>query len=111
MPIIILRDRKATKKELDKMCYELGNYVKVVVDVEKGILAGGGSMHFDEEQLLLEYGCEQKNLWGGGVDFLTNTVDHNSMINVRPNQNNDSRDILSEEKRTKFKKIVEDLLL
>lgn len=111
MPIIIIRDKKATKKELEKMSYELGNYIKVVLDIEKGILAGGGSMHFDEEQLLLEYGCKQSNLWGGGIDFTTNEVDYNSMINVRPNQNNHSRDILSEEKRAKFKKIVEDLLL
>ena len=110
MPIIILRDKKATQKELDKMSYELGNYVKVVVDVEKGILAGGGTMHYDEEQLLLEYGCQQKNLWGGGVDFTTNEIDYNSMINIRPNQGNPSREILSEEIRKKFKKIAEDLL-
>lgn len=111
MPTIILRDKKATKKELGEMSYELGKYIKVVVDIEKGILAGGGSMHYDEERLLLEYGCEQKNLWGGGIDFTTNEVDYNSMINVRPNQENPSRDILSEEIRAKFKKIVEDLLL
>ena len=109
--IIILRDKRATKKEIDKMSYELGNYIKVVVDVEKGILAGGANMHYDEEQELLEYGCEQKNLWGGGIDFETNTIDYNSMINIRPNQENSSRDILSEEIRKKFKKIVEDVLL
>ena len=109
MPIII-RDRKATQKQLDKMSYELGNYVKVVVDVEKGILAGGGGMHYDEEQLLLEYGCEQKNLWGGGVDLITSEIDYNSMINIRPHEN-PSRDILSKDLRKKFKKVVKDLLL
>lgn len=111
MPIIILRGKKATREDRDKMSYELGNYIKVVVDIEKGILAGGGAMHFDEEQLLLEYGCEQKNLWGGGIDFITNEIDYNSMINIRPNQNNPSRDILSEEIRKKFEEIVKDLLL
>ncbi len=111
MAIIVIKDRKATQAELDKMSYELGNYVKVVVDIEKGILAGGGGMHYDEEQTLLEYGCQQKNLWGGGVDFTTREIDYNSMINVRPNQNNSSRDILSEEIRKKFKKIVEEILL
>jgi len=110
MPAIIIRAKKATKKQLDKMCYEFGNYIKVVVDIEKKILAGGGAMHYDEEQLLLEYGCEQENLWGGGIDFDTNTVDYNSMINIRPHQGNNSRDILSEEKRTKFKKIMEGIL-
>lgn len=111
MPTIIIKGRKATQEELDKMSYELGNYVKVVVDIEKEILAGGGGMHYDEEQLLLEYGCKQKNLWGGGIDFITHEVDYNSMINVRPNQDNPSRDILSGEIRKKFKKIVEDILL
>lgn len=111
MAIIILRDKKVIDGEIKKMSYELGNYVKVVVDIEKGILAGGGGMHYDEEQLLLEYGCEQKNLWGGGVDFTTKEIDYNSMINIRPNQNNPSREIMSEEIRKKFKKIVEDLVL
>lgn len=109
--MIIILDKKATEGQIKKMGYEFGNYIKVVVDIEKGILAGGAAMHYDEEQVLLEYGCKQENLWGGGVDFTTDTIDYNSMINVRPNQENASRDILSEEKRAKFKKIVEDLLL
>lgn len=88
MVIIILRDKKATQDQIKKMSYELRNYVKVVVDVEKGILAGGGGMHYDEEQLLLEYGCQQENLWGGGIDFITGEVDYNSMINVRSSQDN-----------------------
>ena len=67
-------------------------------------------MHYDEEQLLLEYGCEQKNLWGGGIDFTTKEIDYNSMINIRPNDN-PSRDILSENLRKRFKEIVEKILL
>ncbi len=110
MPVIIIRDKKATQKQLDKMSYELGDYIKVVVDIEKGILAGGGGMHFDEEQLLLKHGSLQKNLWGGGIDFATNEIDYNSMINIRPPENS-SRDILSEDLRKKFKKIVEEILL
>lgn len=111
MLITIIRDRKATQGELDKMSDELGKYIKVVIDIEKGILVGGGGMHYDEEQLLLEYGCEQRNLWGGGIDFTTGEIDYNSMINIRPNENNPSRDILSEAIRNKFKKIIEEILL
>ena len=111
MAIIILRDKKATDQQIKQMSGELGNYIKVVVDIEKGILAGGAGMHFDEEQELLEHGCEQKNLWGGGIDFDTNTIDYNSMINIRPNQGNPSRDILAEKIRDKFKEIVERILL
>lgn len=107
--IIILK--KATEEQIKKMCHEFGSYIKVVVDIEKGILAGGAAMHYDEEQALLGYGCQQENLWGGGIDFATNTVDYNSMINVRPGQENPSRDILSQEKRDQLKAIIKELLL
>lgn len=107
---MIILTKKATEEQIKKMCYEFGNYIKVVVDVEKGILAGGAAMHYDEEQLLLEYGCKQENLWGGGMDFVTGAVDYNSMINIRPNQGNPSRDILSKEIRDKFESIVMKLL-
>lgn len=109
--MIIILTKKATEAQIKKMCYEFGNYIKVVVDIKKGILAGGAAMHYDEEQTLLEYGCKQENLWGGGLDFATGAIDYNSMINIRPNQNNSSRDILSQEHRDKFKSIAEELLL
>lgn len=61
--------KKATKGEIKKISYEYGNYIKVVVDTEKGILAAGAAMHHDEERLLLEYGSKQQNLWGGAIDI------------------------------------------
>lgn len=109
--MVLIVTKKATKEEIKKMSHEYGNYIKVVIDIEKGILAGGAAMHYDEEQELLEYGCKQKNLWGGGIDFDTNMIDYNSMINVRPNEGNLSREIQSQEIRDKFKVIVEKLFL
>lgn len=111
LSMIIILTKKATEEQIKKMCHEFGNYIKVVVDIEKGILAGGAAMHYDEEQTLLEYGCKQENLWGGGLDFTTGGVDYNSMINVRPSQDNPGRDILVKEIRNKFKSITEGLLL
>ena len=110
MATTILRDKKATKEEIKKMSYEFGSYIKVVVDIEKEVLAGGAGMHYDEEQVLLEYGCKQESLWGGGIDLDTGLIDYNSMINMRPNQDNRSRDIQSEERRQKFKAVVEKLI-
>ncbi|MBI2021377.1 hypothetical protein HYS93_00655 [Candidatus Daviesbacteria bacterium] len=103
--------KKATKDQIKKMSYEYGSYIKVVVDIEKSILAGGAAMHYDEERLLLEYGSKQQNLWGGGIDLDTGSIDYNSMINLRPNQNNPSREIVSLEIREKFDKIVKRLLI
>lgn len=111
MSIIILRDNKATQDQIKKMSYEYGNYIKLVVDVEKGVLAGGGAMHYDEEKDLLEYGCQQENLWGGGVDLETLEITYDSMINVRPNQGNNKREIESEEIRRKFDNIVRRLIV
>jgi len=110
MPIIIIRNRKATKKELDKMSYELGDYIKVVVDVEKEILTAGGVRHVQGKELLLQNGSMQENLWGGGFDLETNEVDFGSMINIRPNRNNPSREVLMPEVRKKIEEIVRKLL-
>jgi len=92
------------------MADDFDGYIKVVVDIEKGILAGGGERHFDGEQKLIKEGSRQADLWGGGVDLETKEIDYNSIINLRPNQDNPSRDILSKKIRSKIDKIVKDLL-
>lgn len=102
--------KKASKEEIEKMARHFSGYIKVVVDVEKGILCGGADRHADEEKILLEKGYEQKNLWGGGLDIKTGEIDYNSIINLRPNQDNQSRDILDKGIRDKFAKIVKELL-
>lgn len=108
--LLVIR-KKATKEEIKKMAEDFDGYIKLVVDVEKGILAGGSERHFDGEQKLLEEGSKQENLWGGGLDCQTKEIDYNSIVNLRPKQNNPSRDILSQGIRKKFDKIVKDLLL
>ncbi|MDO8461088.1 MAG: DUF5674 family protein [bacterium] len=101
----------ATKEEIEKMAEDFNGYIKVVVDIEKGILTGGGKRHVEGEQKLLESGSKQKNLWGGGLDLESSEIDYNSMINIRPSQNNLSRDIMSEEIRKEFDEIIKKLLL
>lgn len=103
--------KKATKSEIEKLAKHFVGYIKVVVDIERGILAGGMDRHADEEKDLLNNGSLQRNLWGGGLDLETKEIDYNSIINLRPNQDNPSRDIMSSEVRYKFAKIVRDLLL
>lgn len=110
--MILIITKKATKEELEKMAEDFGgDYIKVVVDVEREILAGGGERHVDAEQLLLKDGSKQHNLWGGGLDPKTKQIDYNSMINLRPSQGNPSRDVLSSDIQKDFAKIVKDLLL
>lgn len=108
--MILVIKNKAGEEEIKKMSEEYGDYIKVVVDIEKAILAGGGERHFDAEQLLLDEGSKQENLWGGGFDLKTKEVDFNSMINLRPSEENPSREILSVPIREKFTQIVRELL-
>jgi hypothetical protein len=86
-----------------------GNMVKAVVDVAKEILAVDGELHADEESLLLQEGSLQKDLWGinlypamTGEDF----IEYDSMINIRPSQNNRSRGVDAAEIREKIARIV-----
>jgi len=91
-----------------------GDMVKAVVDIEKGIMAIGADLHADEEALLIENGSQQENLWGInlfpdnlGEDF----VEFDSMINIRPRQNNRSRGVENEEIRKKIIGVVKKLLM
>lgn len=98
--------KKATSEEIKKMAEDFGGeYIKVVVDIEKGILAGGGERHVGPKQVLLKDGSRQEDLWGGGIDTKSKQADYYSMINIRPAQGNQSRDILSESIQKKFDEI------
>lgn len=108
--MVLLITKKATTEQIKKMGRHFSGYIKIVVDLEKEILAGGADRHFEEEKALLENGSGQKNLWGGGYDSQTKEIDYNSVINLRPNQNNPSRDILDAKARKKFAGIVKKLL-
>jgi hypothetical protein len=101
---------KISKKELREMAKNMfGDFVKAVVDVEKRILAVDAELHADLEALLLEQGSKQESLWGINLyPELTETdfVEFDSMINIRPRQNNRSRDVESTEVREKIVAVV-----
>lgn len=109
--MILILTKKASDDEIKKAAEDLDGYIKFVVDIEKEILAAGGEMHFDAEQMLLADGSNQQNLWGGGLDLETKEIDFNSMINLRPQMNNPSRDVLDIKIRGKMEKIVKKILL
>ena len=49
--IDIIRD-KATPAQIKEMLEMLQSYIKLAVDIDRGILAGGGAMHADCEAIL-----------------------------------------------------------
>lgn len=109
--MLLVIEKKTTEEEIEKMAQDYEGYIKIVVDVKKEILAGGGEKHVEGEQRLLSLGSQQRNLWGGGIDWETKDIDYNSIINLRPGQENPSRDILSSEVRKQFNIIIKKLLL
>ncbi len=107
--MIIVLTKLANQEQIQEMSVEFNDYIKVVVDVEKGILAGGGRLHVDCEQELLKQGSLQEVLWGGGVDLANNQVEFNSLTNTKPRQN-PSQEILDADIRQKFEEIVRQLI-
>jgi len=104
--MIITKTEPFTKEEFEKLKEQFGVYIKTVIDVENKICSAGMDMHFDGEQILLNQGSKQSDIWGGGIDLETKTIDFNSFINIRPNDKNTSNEIQSPETRTEYEKLV-----
>src|SRR3989344_9373703 len=81
-------------------------YVKTVIDIESKICVAGVDRHFEGEKILLDQGSKQSDIWGGGVDIATKVIDCNSFINVRPNDDNNSSEILDKKIREKYEKLT-----
>ena len=99
-------------KELVEMSSNMyGSLVKAVVDLEKDLMVVDAEMHVDEEQLLLENGSNQSDLWGINLypaNYGTNNfVEFDSMINIRPRQNNMSRSVEDASIRQAIVELVE----
>jgi hypothetical protein len=105
MKMHILRD-PATSEQINDMLQELGTYIKLAVDVERQVLAGGGEWHADCEQLLLQDGSRQEDVWG--ADWLPSekAVRFEALINIRPKQNNRSMTIQDPVLRQRVDKVV-----
>ena len=109
MKIHIIR-QCATEKEIREMLEELETYIKLAVDVERNVLAGGGEYHADCEEVLLEDGSRQEDLWGADWYPESKTVEFVALINIRPRQGNRGMEIEDAKLRTKIETIARQLL-
>lgn len=114
MAIQIIRE-KISKTDLAKIASEgFGDMVKAVVDIKKEIMAISGEMHSDEEAVLLQDGSCQEDLWGINIYPLQpeeNWIEFDSVINLRPRQNNRSRGVEDSAIQEKIKSIVKKLVV
>lgn len=107
-------DKAISRTELKEMSKNMfDNLVKAVVDIKREIMVVDADLHADEEKLLLENGSRQEDLWGinlypglNGEDF----VEFDSMINLRPSQNNRSRGVEDPKIQEKILSIVNKLV-
>ncbi len=100
----------ASSDDLEYMREELGDYIKLAVDIDREILAGGGEYHADCEETLLSAGSGQQYIWGADWYPDSGDVLFGALINIRPNLGNMGMEITSRELRGKIEKIVRALL-
>ena len=103
--IFVIR-QPATAEQVEQMKEFGGDYIKLAVDINREILAGGGELHADCEEALLEAGSQQVDVWGADWFFETHIVGFESMINIRPRQQNFNMEIKDVTLRTNIERVV-----
>jgi hypothetical protein len=94
--IVVVRNRIAAADLASLVERFFGDMVKYVVDLRREVGAIGGELHADAEQLLLEDGSRQEDLWGAnyypgrGPEAC---IEFTSLINIRPSQGNRSMEV------------------
>ena len=110
----IIITEKITKKELQDLAKkQFGDMIKGVIDINTKELALGGELHADQEAILIENGNKQNDLWGINIyinDAFPENIEFDSVINIRPSQNNRSRNVENPQLQHQIIKILSHLL-
>lgn len=105
---------KISVSELQEMANKMdGNIVKADIDIVNKIVIVDMPMHFEGEQVLLEKGSKQDNLWGinlipakyGTKAFIV----YESMINIKPLKNA-SMTVKSAEVKKQINRIIKEVV-
>jgi uncharacterized protein DUF5674 len=111
---ILLTDRRISPEELKRLVLLFfEDMVKVVVDVERRVMAVGGELHADAEALLLETGSIQEDLWGANYypgRGEGQCIEYTALINIRPAQGNRSMEVEDPELRRRIEELTFEIL-
>lgn len=107
MAMILTKSEPFTIEEIEQLREQFDVYIKTVIDVKRKVCSAGMDRHFEGEQLLLQQGSSQHDIWGGGFDLETKEIDFNSFINIRPRDNNTKNEIQSEAIKKQYKSLTE----
>lgn len=109
-PDIVIVDSRIDRSELARLVHLFfGDMVKYVVDLERRVAAVGGELHADAEQLLLESGSRQADLWGANYypgEGRDACIQYTALINIRPAQGNRGMLIQDPEIRERLRDIT-----
>jgi len=114
MAEIKILTEKIDKRELKRLveqCFK--DMVKYVVDVRQRRIAIGGELHADAEQLLLESGSEQKDIWGANYypgKGESGCIEYTALINIRPSSGNSSMEVIDNNLQEKIREITFELI-
>ena len=104
-----------TLTELRELAREqYGDVIKAVVDVAQGVMGVGGELHVDIQSLLIEKEQSRGDATWGINLYLDKTgdefIEFDSMVNLKPLNNNKTRGVENPEVRAKIKEIVNRLV-
>jgi hypothetical protein len=110
IPDIVIVEKRIEPAELARLVLlHFEDMVKYVVDVERRLAAVGGELHADAEQLLLQSGSRQADLWGANYypgRGSEECIEYTSLINIRPTQGNRGMLIADSGLRAKVQEIT-----
>ena len=108
-PEVVLLERRIEAAELRRLVLRFEDLVKYVADVERGLIAIGGELQADAEQVLLEAGSRPADLWGAnyypgrGRDGY---IEYISLINIKPAAGNRGMELQDPDLRQKVRDIT-----
>ena len=109
MGIEIIR-QSISREQLNDIAREYyEELIKGVVDIKREVVALGGEMHADSEEVLLKDGSKQSDLWGFNILLDKNKEEclmYESFINIRPRNNNKSLEVEDLKIREQMKQII-----
>jgi hypothetical protein len=108
--MIHLLGQAATPEQIQEMLQQYKGMIKIVVDIRRRILSGGGEMHADCESVLLEDGSEQDDLWGANWYPSEQRIEFESLINIRPRLGNRSILIQDDNLRKQVETVTKEIL-
>jgi hypothetical protein len=113
-PEIVILEQRIEPEVLDRLVGAFFvDMVKYVVDVGRRVIAVGGELHADAEQILLEAGSRQADLWGANFypgRPAEERIEYTSLINIRPAQGNRSMEVMDSALRRTIREITFELL-